>query len=419
MIRSVLSSIGSRLAVMFLTLGSVVMITQTLGDEGQGQAALIQLGILLIVSVTNFIGGGAVVYLAPRVASRALLMPAYLWSIGIAAIFYSFFHVFPWLPEGFEMHTAILGLLQALFTFHLQLMVGKEKVHRFNLIVAIQALVLAGSIFVWFFLLDQPSIEEYVRSLYASFIVTWLLSFAGTLSFMKRSAKSSFSQAFKEMWNFGKFAQLGNILQLLNYRLNFLILERMISVGATGLYSLSFYASEAIWNVGKSLSLVQGSRIVNSTDDHYNQKLTLVFLHISIVGTVGLIAIMLLIPDTTYQWIFGEEMAGLHTLLIYISPGILANACSVILAHYFSGVGKHSRNTIGSAAGLIALLITVFPLISEFAIEGAAIAASIGYIVQCLTMFFLFMKMEQLKVKDLFHFSETWKSFKQRSIKGA
>lgn len=398
MIRSVAASFVARIAVMFLTLAVVVMITRTLGDEGQGTAALIQLGILLIVSVTNFIAGGAVVFLAPRFAPRDLLFPSYLWSALIALSFYGIFGWIQIVPEGFELQVVALGFIQALFTFHLQVLMGFERIKQFNIAVTVQAAVLCLAVASGFYMTETPDISIYVDALFVSFGATYLLT--ATLSIRRfRGAKQlSPKKAFLELWKYGKFAQSGNILQLLNYRSNLYLLERLMinGRGAVGLFSIGLYAGEAIWNVGKSLSLVQHARISNSDDPQYNRKLTLSFLFLSALSSLLLIAVMLALPEQFYLAIFGAEMTGLHRVLEWMAPGIFANACSMIFAHHFSGSGKHSRNTIGSAIGLMSLLIAAFVLIPKFGVSGAAMGASIGYTAQLLSMWFMFVRSEKI-----------------------
>lgn len=387
----VASSMLSRLLVMAFTLAVVMMVTNKLGADAQGTAALIQLGILLIVSVTNFIGGGAVVYLLPRVGARFLLVPAYIWSTAVTAVFALIYHWIDIVPHEYLFDVLMLGWLQAMFTFHMQVLLGKERIHRFNVIVTLQAFWLAACLAAFIYVFNLLETRSYVRSLYISFIITYLIGLFSGWKHFKEPQKTR-GNAFKEMWAYGRYAQLGNILQLLTYRSNLTILEKMMTLSASGMYSLVLYAGEAIWNVGKSLALVQGARIANSENEYDNRKLTARFMKVSAVGSITLIFLMLILPDRFYQLVFGEEMAGLHGVLLWASPGILANACSMIYSHYFSGVGKHVNNTIGSGVGLAALFLAVYPLVWNFGVAGAAMAASIGFIAQFIAMATLYHK---------------------------
>lgn len=403
MIANIASSLASRLLVMLLTLAVVIMNTNILGDEGQGTAALIQLGVLLLVSITNFISGGAVVYLTPRFAPRSLLLPAYLWSIIVSAAFYPLLKWIALVPDEFIIDVCVLGLLQALFTFHLQIAMGRERIKRFNLIVGIQAFVLAGALAILFFMEGLQSIRSFVLALYLSFGVTLLMSIAASLRYLRAPSDLNFGAAIGELWSYGKYAQAGNILQLLNYRANLYLLERILASGrgAVGIFSIGLYAGEAVWSIGKSLSLVQYARLSNSLDANYNKRLTIRFLYLSGLSAAFLTICMLLIPERIYLLVFGNDMLGLYTVLLWISPGIVANSLSMILAHHFSGTGRHSRNTVSSAIGLLAMLAAGIPLIAHIGLRGAAIAASIGYLAQLVTLGAFFVIEEQIKKTDL------------------
>lgn len=402
MIANIASSLVSRLLVMMLTLAVVVMNTNILGDEGQGTAALIQLGILLLVSLTNFIAGGAVVYLTPRFAPRSLLLPAYLWSVIVCVLFYPLLKWSAIVPEAHVLDVCILGLMQALFTFHLQISMGRERIRRFNLIVGLQAFVLAGALAILFFIEQQQSITSYITALYLSFGITLLLSVTASLRYLRTPTDLNFFAALRELWQYGRFAQAGNILQLLNYRSNLYLLERLLTSGrgAVGVFSIGLYAGEAVWSIGKSLSLVQYARISNSTDAAYNKRLTIHFLYLSGVSAMMLTLVMLVIPESVYLAIFGADMVGLYAVLCWIAPGIVANSLSMIIAHHFSGTGRHSRNTLSSALGLCAMLGSGIPLILALGLSGAAIAASTGYIAQLTALFFFFIREEKLRRTD-------------------
>lgn len=369
---------------MVLTLAVVVMNTRVLGDEGQGTAALIQLGILLIVSVANFIGGGAVVYLTPRMTPRSLLLPAYVWAVLVAVAFYPVLLHSGLVPKAFVLHVCILGLLQSLFTFHLQVVVGKERLRKHNLIVSLQAFILAISLAIFMFGHEQRDISAFVSALYVSFATVYTLSVIAGFKHLRQPADEGFSGALKKMWFYGKYSQGGNILQLLNYRSNLYLLERLLENGrgAAGIFSIALYAAEAVWSFGKSLSLVQYARLANSTDTAYNKALTLRFLFLSLGASSVLCGALLLVPESLYLTVFGETVAGLYVAIALMVPGILANSGSVILAHHFSGTGRHRYNTIGSAAGWGAMLLTGLAIIPVYGLKGAAMAASIGYLAQ-------------------------------------
>lgn len=417
MIRKVVGTIGSRFLVMLMTFLVVTMNSQMLGADGQGTAALIQLGILIVVAANNYVGGGTVVYLAPRTDPGKLFLPAYVWALCCAGIAYLIFQWIPAVPHNFVLAVSGLGLLQSLFTFHLQLLLAREGIRAYNVIVTIQSLVLVGALAASFFLFKYIRIEAFVWALLASFSTTYLLALLASIKLITKSALKWDVSTWKAMWNYGKFAQTGNVLQLFNYRLNLFFLEDLLvaSRGMVGVYSVGLYASEAVWNFSKSLSVVQYARISNSSDTQYNQELTLTFFHLSLISTVLVVAIMLLIPNSIYVWIFGSEMSALKDILYILSGGMVVNACSVIFAHHFSGTGKYHLNMIASGIALVVTIVLGLILIPQFELIGAAWTATLAYTVQGVTLFYFFQREEKVKLSAYLPSRSSWKKFKSIS----
>ena len=402
MIKNIASSFAARLAVMAITLAVVVMNAQVLGGSGQGLASLIQFGILLLVSVSSYIGGGAVVYLIPRTGARPLLAPVYLSSALVALLFYPLLRWLDLIDAYLIVHVCILGWLQSVFTFHLQVLVGHERIQRYNLAVTAQSASLALALVIVYFVFNEATIVAYLIALYVSFGLTLLVSALAVKKVWETKQNLGFSEAWKALWRYGKYGQTGNVFQLLTYRSPMYFLEKLMAHGlaAAGIFSIAFYAAEAVWSVGKSLSLVQHARIANSTDTASNKALTLGMLVLSTSASVVLVTAALIVPENLYLAVFGDDMKGLSLALLGLAPGIIANGASVIVAHHFSGTGQHRINTYGSAAGFGALLVFIYPLIEHYGIHGAALAASIGYSFQFCVLFWVFVSLEDVKKTD-------------------
>lgn len=402
MIKNIASSFAARLAVMAITLAVVVMNARVLGGSGQGLASLIQFGILLLVSVSSYIGGGAVVYLIPRTGARPLLAPVYLTSALVAVLFYPLLQWLQLIDPHLIVHVCVLGWMQSLFTFHLQVLVGHERIQRYNLAVTGQSASLAVALALLYFIFDEATIGAYLTALYASFGLTLLVSAFAVINVWETKQNLRFSEAWKALWRYGKYGQTGNVFQLLTYRSPMYFLEKLMVHGlaAAGIFSIAFYAAEAVWSVGKSLSLVQHARIANSTDKASNKALTLGMLVLSTISSTVLVTAALIVPEHLYLAVFGDDLKGLSLALCALAPGIIANGASVIVAHHFSGTGKHRINTLGSAAGLGALLVFIYPFIEQHGVHGAALAASIGYSVQFGVLVWVFIAVEDVKKAD-------------------
>jgi len=379
-------TILTRIVLMTSALAIVLLTTRNLGAGGQGTAGLFALGILLVQALSNFIGGGANVYLAPRMAPGQAFWPSVIWAVLSAGIFFSLFLIIPVVPDDLAVHACAIGLIQSVHMTLQQVTLARESIRTYNWILSTQAVIAAVLLTIFFEWAEWLSIYAYVSALYVAHCVA-LAGFA--LANRKWIAQASFihfKTTWRELFRLGKFAQGGNVLHLLNQRLNLVFLENLWHTGrfAVGVYSIALYIAEAIWTVSKSLSVIQYARIANSEHDMEARALTRHYLKISLFVVTLSSALILVVPSNWYTILFSNDVADLQQTLLWLTPGILANGASIIYAHYFSGRGQHHQNMKASALGLILSVALALMLIPSFGIRGAAASTSAALVVQAL-----------------------------------
>jgi O-antigen/teichoic acid export membrane protein len=400
-IKNILSSFGTKLLVLFATLGVVILNSRFLGQEGQGQVSLINLGILIIVAFSNIVGGGALVFLLPRIGTNTVVGPALAWTALCALLGFPILNVFGFIDSTLLIHVCILGFLQSLFFFLHQIVLSKEKIVSYNVLISTQLISLLISLSLFYFIADKKDISSFIYSLYISFAITVFISLYVCRNWLNEGQKLPWTQTFAEILPLGMYTQSGNILHLFNLRFALIFLEKMSSLFYVGVFSLVLYGAEAIWNIGKSMSIVLTSRLSNSTDETYKRNLSLSMMKISFVFTLPLVLIAAFIPDSIYQFFFGEDLHGLHIALLICSPMILLHVCTMIISHYFSGTGLHRHNMWGSAIGIIFGLSAGYLLIKNHGLEGASISFSTALFGNFLYHVLTFWRIEQIRVKDL------------------
>jgi len=370
----------------------VIINARNLGAGGVGEITLLVLGITIILLISNVVGGGALVYLIPRFDLFTILVPAYFWSFLSAIIGAYALSFFELIPRIYTHHVLFLSLFQSLASTNLNVLLGKEKIKQFNFISVFQVVVLIGSLILFFFYLNRIEVISYIYSMYLAYFSSFLISAFAIRKFVNFEGFEKFDEAIIQIFKYGTYVQLANLLQLLNYRLGYFIIERFLGKPSLGVFSVGTQVSEGLWLFGKSVAMVQYSRISNSTDAVYARILTLRFIKFVFVLTFSLLAILILIPDSFFVLIFMKDFSGLHQIILSLSPGILAMSVSMILSHFFSGTGRHYHNTISSGIGLVLTLIFGFTLIPEFGILGAGITASISYFASAGYQLIVFMK---------------------------
>lgn len=244
----------------------------------------------------------------------------------------------------------------SLFNFHTIVLISFEKIFLQNFIVLIQVLtnflIFTGFIFV----LKLINVNSYILSLYLSYIVTLMISLLTIPKALpKERSKITIFNTMMEISKWGFISQLGNVIQYLNYRLSYYILNHYASIASVGIYSVGIMVSESIWMISGSISLVQYARIANSNDIVYSRNLTLRLAKLSFTTTLFAVLILLLLPANIFQVVFGKDFRPVKEVMLYLSTGISIFGYSVIVSHYFAGVGKYAINTMAAFVGLVIL----------------------------------------------------------------
>lgn len=401
-----MQTIATRLLTLLGAFAIVVLNAQYLGSEGQGGIALINLGILLIMSVSNFIGGGAASYLVPRIGASRLILPAYIWALASSVVFYIIFNMFLIIPSKYIIATTILAFMHSLFSFHMGILIGEEKIKQYNILQIIQIFGLLFFLLFFYKILHWVEIWTFIRSSIISFSVVLLVSIYFIRGHYRKIESTSFKSSFSDLFKYGKYAQLSNVFQLLNYRLNLFMLESLIPMSRSlvGVYSVGMNVSDAVLNFGRSLSLVQYSKILNQEDEEQkNTLMTTLFFKLSLGITILLVAVINIIPEDFYLFIFSDSFVGIKEVIRYMSIGVMALSGSTIFAHYLSGKGLYKYNTVGSAIALIGTIFAGYFLIKGWQLKGASMSFSLAMVLQLTYLTYTFLKISKLKLKDLWY----------------
>lgn len=402
MLKAVLSTFSSKVISAVFGFLVLILTTQHLGAEGKGEISLFILNITIITLVAGFVGGPSVVYLVPRLSLASILLSSYLWNILSCLIVPYVIYFFGFTSSDKLFHLILLGLIEAIYSTNLFVVLGKEKIMSFNIITIIQASSLALSFLVILKLDTKLGFSSFLVALYLSKLLVLVISFIPLIKEQFLKSEFGLLKTFKEALKLGFYNQTGRIAQLFNYRLSYFLLGFYSTTAFVGIYATATNIAESVWLVSSSLSLVQYSRISNSTNKKYSNQLTLIMLKISfIVSFFSMIALMIC-PNSIYQFVFGKEFVNVKNILLFLSPGILAFSLSAIFSNHFSGNGKHKVNSVSSWIGLIITLCLSAFFVNYFGIIGAAICTSISYISSTVYQMFLFRKTENIEIQSFF-----------------
>ncbi len=406
MLRKIFYTFWTKFITAVINFLIIIITAKYLGAEGRGTISLVVLGITLTQIFNDIIGGGALVYLVPRVGVFKLFISAYGWtfiSSAIVAVSLTFLKL---IPVQYSLHVFFLSLLQSLFTINLSLILGRENIRYHNLLNFLQIIFLLAALLTILFVFHKTELISYFISLYISYGLVFLFSFVFIAKDIQPTSLNGLALVIKEIFRNGFFIQMANAVQLLNYRMSYYILDHSSSgvfsgIKLVGIYSTGVAIAESLWLIRQSIAMVQFSRIANLTDIYKSRILTIQLAKLGFWASLCCLIPLLLLPENFYTYLFGPEFISIPIIIRYSSVGIISLSLSAMYSHYFSGIGKNHINTIGSGIGLVFTLFFSFLLIPSFHLTGAAITASLSYLATSVFLFLVFVKESDFKYTEL------------------
>ena len=344
----------SRVAMLVATSFTVILTTRTLGASGQGDWALLQFGLLLVTGLAGFVAGGAVVYVR-RFFSAKAMVPLAVAGIAVATVLGGWLGAFTgWVPEHWTTTSMVLGAMQAAIVFLSQLHLAAGNLRHYHLTQVLQVGTMAA---LWGGLVasGMDDMTHLVLALKGSLVVTLvaLLVHRNNVWQPASHPHPEGTTVNRLMLTKGAEGQTGSLLQLLTNRLNISQLERFVSLDASGLYSLGYYAMEAVWTVGRAWAPAVHAEAARLDDATARRSHTL--WHAWRVMALSALGALLgvFLPDVLWHAVF--QIHGLRPVLQSLAPAMVAGGVSSILAHHLSGVGLHRWNAVTSGLGLLVL----------------------------------------------------------------
>ncbi|MFA6924310.1 MAG: polysaccharide biosynthesis C-terminal domain-containing protein [Bacteroidales bacterium] len=409
MFKNLLGTITTRFIIAVINFIIILLTSRELGPEKYGTISLIILVISFVLIFGGFIGSASLVYMASRYDLFKLFVISYVWTFISSVLVTAILYFLNLIPSGFAVSVLFLSLIRTLTEVNQTILLGKEKIAKFNSITLIQTIITLVVIIYLFLIIGKKEVTSYIISIYIAYIISFIISFIYIFKDLKYTDFKGIDKIVKEVFKFGLFVQTSNIIQQLNYRLSYYIVDSFLGRYALGVFTLGVQLSESIWIISKSMATVLYARISNSSDAEYSKNITIRFAKISFLISLFCIIVLLIIPENIFILIFRKEFGGMKNVIAFLSIGILSVATSTMFGHYYSGTGKPHFNTMCSIIGLVFTLTFGFVLIPELGITGAAMTSTFSYFASFMFSLVIFINITKTKYRELFVLKDDFK----------
>lgn len=414
--QDVVLTFGGRLALTAVVLVSDVVLARALGPEGKGafllilvfsQLAALVVGLGLDRSLAVFAARSEDI--ARRAFANAAMWTLVVGAIGVVAVVVLYGPVpgqtsgsgplAPLLPPLTESQL-VLGALalpgELAFGIGLVGLLGRERLVAYNSLRLLRrGILLVLLLAVWAF--AEVSLElVFLFNLIALWLtalgVLWAAGRARMVGF-----RGSASLLRQQLW-FGSRTVVGALAERLHFRADAFLLNMLIGVGATGVYSVALGLAETLWYLPSALGLVLFSRAVRPDLDSGGiaASMTRSMLGLSLLAAIPLA----LVAPTLVELVYGPPFREAGLALQVMLPGVVAYSVVAILSHYIIAAGAPGTATAVLLVGLALNLAANVVLIPQLGMVGAAASASISYATTAALTVIAFTRLSQRSIAE-------------------
>lgn len=201
-----------------------------------------------------------------------------------------------------------------------------------------------------------------------------------------------------EQLRFGARNVLGSLAERLQFRADAFLVNLILGVGQTGVYSVAAGLAETLWYLPNSLGVVMLSRSVDPVRDAswIACRLSRTALALTSVVAVPVWLIASILIDVAYGSAFADAVGALRAIL----PGVVAYSVVAVLSRYIVGSGAPGTATIILVVGAALNVASNLVLIPRLGIAGAGLASTISYSATAVLMVGAFVRISGRSVRE-------------------
>ena len=199
---------------------------------------------------------------------------------------------------------------------------------------------------------------------------------------------------------FGLKTHAGRVMLLGNWRLDQWLLGAISGARELGLYSVAVAWTEALSYLPTAVKFVQRPYLVRSAPRDAVRQAAIAF-RVTMLVTLVLMVTMVLAAPILCETFFGVEFRGSIIELRVLVLGALGMVALTIFGNTLVARGKPVLSSVALGAGFLCTVILDIVLIPPFAGTGAAVASAIAYTTAGAMMCVFFMRALGAGVGDL------------------
>lgn len=376
-----------------------VLTMRFLGPEGKGMLSLLVLIPVLTVVFGRSGIGPSLVYHSSRVPkgrliTKGLRLTLIIGSVatlaGAAIVFWQRNAFFRGIPPALLAVMCALAFVYFFYDLvpHLFLTLGLIDLRNLVILVSPAANIA-------FFLLFVVVLKKRLPGAVAAWALAVIIPVAAGLAWFSRRRvpedRSPDPRLGGRILSYGLKSHPGTIMELLNYRADFLIISLFSGPAAVGLYACAVNMAEVVWKLPEAVTVVLLPK-ASSLPPKAARELTAKVSRVALGAVAVLFLVLAAFRRPLIVALFGRAFLPSATPFLILVPGFIAFSLWRVLAYGLLAQGFPQTYSLSAGLSFLIMLAGDLILIPRIGIVGAAWASTAAYILATLGMVIVYMR---------------------------
>lgn len=409
-LRGAIKIFSSNFSKLFISFLIGVCIARFLGPSGKGLYNSIIVIPMLLISLgelgfrqSTIFHLGKKVFPEERIVSSAYLFNILLsiFTFILALIIYNTYY-----KGDFSFLQQILATIIAVFSLNLNasksVLLAKEKFGSFSKInwipqfIHLLLLILLVGLFRFGIsgTLIAFNIGLLISVIYGIILVNRLISI---------NLKIFSVQIIKELLSKGIIYAIALFIIQLNYRIDILLLKKLVTYDEIGLYTIGINIAEILWQLPWAIGVVILSKSATNYSNHQKYRISQAYRVATLLTFLASIITYFIIPYFI-RIVYGDDFINSVKITRILLLGVVIFTAFKIFNFRIAGIGKPSLSIYIFTPCLFLKILFNLILVPKFGIEGAAWASNISYFFGTVAIIIVYSKVENIPIREILRF---------------
>jgi len=423
LVYDLLSTALSRFLILVFGIIKAVIVSRTLGPEGNGiVAALLVYPSLFLTFGSLGIRRSSAFLLGSEKDSESNIIKSilHLWffssilSVGVCFLLLRYFS-----NSGDSLLLVFWALIPipfALFNGYISgIYIGRKKIREFNAVNWLQSSFILLSTILFLIGLKYSIKGALMGEALGTIFMFVLLNIKE--NYFKFFNFRVEKKELQKLFSLGLVYSFALLVITLNYRIDTILLDKLSNSYEVGIYTRGASLIQYLWQIPMLMDNIVFTRGMAGNFDAAFSRRVCVLMRLSVLWISVACIFILFWGSEIVELLYGKEFYDSSVIMIYLIPGVIILTVYRVLNMDAASKGNPWLAIQAMTPALIFNIGLNLYFIPAYGAIGAAISSSISYVAATVLYVYLYSKKAQMPFREIFRFSKNDFAFLRSSLR--